>query len=131
KLTNHIRDQHSSQDEYALLVMGRKGRDFFRKRKMPIIDEVTGLPDSPDFADIKNIAAKAVNNFASEQYDELYLVYNQLNNAISQTPVIKRLLPLDEMQSGDDAVQTANYEYEPSAEEVLATLLPKYAETLI
>jgi len=122
-----IRDKHRSSDEYVLFVVGRKGRDFFRKRNMPIVGEVTGLPDSPTFADIKELASKAVKNYAEGAYDELYLVYNKFNSAISQTPVLTRLLPLDVPEGS----QVANYEYEPSAEEVLDALLPKYAETLI
>ncbi len=124
-----IRSKHRSTDEYAVFVVGRKGRDFFRKRNIPIVEEVTGLPDSPTFADIKAVAAAAVRKFEEGAYDELYLYYNEFINAISQRPVEKRLLPLDDVgQSGKAA---AFYEYEPSAEGVLAELLPKYAETLI
>ena len=126
-LMQTIREKHRSSDEYVLFVVGRKGRDFFRKRNMPIVGEVTGLPDSPTFADIKELASKAVRNYAEGAYDELYLVYNKFNSAISQTPVLTRLLPLDVPEGS----QVANYEYEPSAEEVLDALLPKYAETLI
>jgi F-type H+-transporting ATPase subunit gamma len=127
-LLSNIRQRHQSADEYVVFVIGRKGRDFFRRRNIPMADEVTGLPDSPRFSDIKAIASKAVQYFADEKYDELYLVYNQFNSAISQTPVERRLLPLANVTS--EGPQT-NYEYEPSAEEVLSVLLPKYAETLI
>ncbi len=129
-LMHSIGERHASKDEYVLFVIGRKGRDYFRKRNMPIVEEITGLSDSPKFSDIKSIAAAAVRNFAENQYDELYLVYNRFINAISQVPVEQRLLPLseDEVETGG---KTASYEYEPSAEEVLNELLPKYAETLI
>ncbi|MBP1153204.1 MULTISPECIES: ATP synthase F1 subunit gamma [unclassified Paenibacillus] len=122
-----IKEKHQSTSEYAIFVIGRKGREFFRKRNISIIEEVTGLPDSPQFSDIKSIAASAVVNFENETYDELYLVYNEFKNAISQIPQVKRLLPLEEV----NGESVANYEYEPSAEGVLEILLPKYAETLI
>jgi len=128
KLFQTIREKHKSSDEYAIFVIGRKGRDFFRRRNMPIVEEVTGLPDSPTFADIKSIASAAVNNFELGAYDELYLYYNQFVNAITQIPTEKRLLPLEDVSGGGSA---ANYEYEPSPEAVLEALLPKYAETLI
>ncbi|CAG7655603.1 ATP synthase F1 subunit gamma [Paenibacillus allorhizosphaerae] len=127
KVAAEIKEKHSSPSEYAIFVIGRKGRDFFRKRNMPIVEEVTGLSDSPAFSDIKGIAASAVRNFENGSYDELYLVYNEFKNAISQIPVIKRLLPLDDMSGSAGS----NYEYEPSPEGVLEVLLPKYAETLI
>lgn len=127
KLMQTIREKHKSKDEYVVFVVGRKGRDFLKKRDIPVIGEVTGLADSPKFADIKELASLAVNNYVEGKYDELFLVYNKFHNAISQEPVLNRLLPLDMAEGG----QAADYEYEPSSEEVLDVLLPKYAETLI
>lgn len=133
KLTSTIRQRHKSSDEYAIIVLGRKGRDFLKKRGYPVVEEVIGLSDYPAFSDIKNIASTAVGMFAEGVFDELYLVYNQFVSAIQQTPTELRLLPLQEEATGDEnaAPNKANYDYEPSAEEVLADLLPKYAETLI
>lgn len=128
KLSLMIQEKHKSSDEYVLFVIGRKGRDYFRRRNMPIVEEVTGLPDSPSFADIKSIASAAVSNFERGAYDELYLFYNEFVNALTQIPTAKRLLPLEEV--GGTAA-ASNYEYEPSPEGVLEVLLPKYAETLI
>lgn len=128
KLTQTIREKHKSNDEYVLFVIGRKGRDYFRRRNMPILEEVTGLSDSPTFSDIKSIAHTAVQNFADGAYDELYIYYNKFVNAITQVPTETRLLPLEAVGEG---ASVATYEYEPSAEGVLAVLLPKYAETLI
>lgn len=128
KLMQTIREKHKSADEYSIFVVGRKGRDFLKKRSMPVLGDVTGIPDSPRFSDIKELASKAVANYEAGAYDELYLVYNKFHNAISQEPVLNRLLPLE--MTGSNS-QTANYEYEPSPEEVLDVLLPKYAETLV
>jgi len=123
-----IKEKHNSKDEYAVFVIGRKGRDFFQRRGIPIVEEVTGLSDSPKFSDIKEIAAKAVKGFEEGKYDELHLAYNEFKNAVTQIPTLKRLLPLGDIAAGGDK---AEYEYEPSAEEVLNVLLPKYAETLV
>ncbi|MEC0248412.1 ATP synthase F1 subunit gamma [Paenibacillus chitinolyticus] len=129
KALNAIRERHKSTDEYAVFVVGRKGKDFFKRRNIPVFEEVTGLSDSPTFADIKQLASSAVQNFIDGNYDELYVYYNQFHNAITQTPVEKKLLPLEQPESGSSAV--SSYEYEPSAEGVLEVLLPKYAETVI
>lgn len=128
KVTQTIREKHQSNDDYVLFVIGRKGRDYFRRRNMPIVEEVTGLPDSPTFSDIKSVAYSAVQKFSEGAYDELYLYYNEFVNAITQIPTAVRLLPLEEV--GGNASVTS-YEYEPSPEGVLEVLLPKYAETLI
>jgi F-type H+-transporting ATPase subunit gamma len=129
KLVLTIRENHKSSNEYELMVVGRRGRDFFKKRNMPVLDEVTGLSDAPKFSDIKELASRAVTNYTLGVYDQLYIVYNKFHNAISQEPVLNRLLPLE--VEGSSAATGANYEYEPSPEEVLDVLLPKYAETLI
>ncbi|GGG84997.1 MULTISPECIES: ATP synthase F1 subunit gamma [Paenibacillus] len=128
KVTQTIREKHKSTDEYTLFVIGRKGADYFRRRNMPITEDVIGLSDSPTFADIKSVAYSAVKNFTEGTYDELYLFYNQFVNAITQIPTETRLLPLDEVSSN---TAVSSYEYEPSPEGVLEVLLPKYAETLI
>lgn len=131
KVTMLIAERHQSKEEYALFVIGRKGRDFLRRRDYPIVQEVTELSDSPTFADIKSIANSAVQQFVDGTYDELYVCYNKFVNAISQIPTVDRLLPMDGVGDQEHHEPTANYEYEPSPEGVLEVLLPKYAETLI
>lgn len=128
KTINTIRENHKSPDEYGIFVVGRKGRDYFRRRNIPIVEEVTGLPDSPDFSEIKAIASKAVENYGDGTFDELYLVYNVFKNALTQIPTVKRLLPFEQIKQEGPATE---YEYEPSPEAVLEVLLPRYAETLI
>ncbi|GIP35551.1 ATP synthase F1 subunit gamma [Paenibacillus sp. J2TS4] len=129
KLTQTLRSKHKSSDEYMLFVIGRKGRDFLVKRDYPVVEEVVGLSDSPKFADIKTVANAAVRHFEEGQCDELILVYNQFINALTQRPIEKSVLPLVEVEGNDQA--RTEYEYEPSAAQVLEVLLPKYAETLV
>ncbi|MFC4077365.1 ATP synthase F1 subunit gamma [Salinithrix halophila] len=130
-LLQTIGNRHGSRDEYAIFVIGRKGRDFLKRREHPIIEEITGIPDSPEYADIKPIAQRAVKMFADGEFDELNLVYNEFINPVTQRPVEKRLLPLAEVEGEEKDGQKALYEYEPSAEEVLEAILPRYAETLV
>ncbi|MDF2815825.1 MAG: synthase subunit gamma [Paenibacillus sp.] len=130
KLMLTIRENHKSSNEYEIMVVGRRGRDYFKKRNIAILDEVTGLTDAPKFSDIKELASRAVTNYTLGVYDQLYIVYNKFHNAISQEPVLNKLLPLV-VEGNTTATVGANYEYEPSPEEVLDVLLPKYAETII
>ncbi|WP_181346777.1 ATP synthase F1 subunit gamma [Thalassobacillus sp. CUG 92003] len=126
-----IRQQHTSADEYKLIVMGRIGRDFFEKRNMPVDKEIVGVADQPNFADIKDLAAESVQLFTDEEIDELYLFYNRYVSAISQEVTEKKALPLTNLNDGETKAATSSYEYEPNQEEILATLLPQYAESLI
>ncbi|WP_309123236.1 ATP synthase F1 subunit gamma [Paenibacillus sp.] len=125
-----IREKHkSNKDEYLIYVLGRKGRDFLRRRGIPIAQEIVGLPDFPRFSDIKDVANGAVKAYEEGAIDELVLVYNEFRSVISQTPVDKTLLPLGEPEKSDST--TAAYEFEPSPEVVLNHILPRYAETLV
>lgn len=128
KVTDLVRTRHASSSEYELFVIGRKGRDYLKRRNYPVVHEVTELSDTPRFADIKSLTYAAVQGFETEQFDEIYVCYNRFVNAITQLPTVERLLPFDSVEHEGLA---SSYEYEPSPEGVLEVLLPKYAETLI
>lgn len=123
-----INERHRSKDEYVILAVGRKVRDYFVKRDHNVIAEVVGLSDQPSFADIKEIARNAVGMFTDGTYDELHMYYNHFVSAIAQEVTTKKLLPLTDITP---VGTTASYEFEPSAEAILETLLPQYAESLI
>ncbi|WP_130859282.1 ATP synthase F1 subunit gamma [Gracilibacillus phocaeensis] len=125
-----IQEKHQSTDEYAIIAVGRIGRDFFKKRQMPILKEITGLSDQPSFADIQDLTSETVQLFVEEEIDELVIFYNHFVSAISQKVTNKQLLPLTELAEEAKGVQSA-YEYEPNQQEILNTLLPQYAESLI
>ncbi|WP_066176188.1 F0F1 ATP synthase subunit gamma [Bacillus marinisedimentorum] len=127
---NTINQRHKSADEYTIIVIGRVGRDFFKKRNMPVSLEITGLADQPQFSDIKDIANKAVQMFIDGAYDELYMYYNHYVSAIQQDLTEKKVLPLTDIAADADAKLTS-YEYEPAQEDILEELLPQYAESLI
>lgn len=67
-----IKAKHASTEEYGLFVIGRKGRDYFNRRNLPVVHSVTELSDSPKFSDIKSLAYSAVQGFELEEYDEVF-----------------------------------------------------------
>ncbi|WP_409296071.1 ATP synthase F1 subunit gamma [Peribacillus sp. SCS-26] len=123
-----IKQRHKSQDEYAIIAIGRVGRDFFVKRGMKVELEIIGLPDQPSFADITEITGPTVGMFSDGTFDELYMYYNHYVSAIQQDVTERKLLPLTEIAPAGKMV---SYEFEPSAEDILEVLLPQYAESLI
>lgn len=125
-----LQARHASPDEYAIIVLGRIGRDLLRTRKQPIIQEMIEVPDQPGFADVSNLAKTSVEMFADGVFDELYIWYNHFVSPMTQTVTEQKLLPLtstDESDQGNDGL----YEYEPSEREILEAVLPRYAESLI
>ncbi|MFC5711505.1 ATP synthase F1 subunit gamma [Thalassorhabdus alkalitolerans] len=125
---NKVDERHNSTDEYGVIVIGRIGRDLLKRRGVPIFSEITGLGDDPSFNDIKNLTRTAVDMFANEEVDQLYLWYNHFVSPISQIVTETKLLPLTDL--AEENVKQS-YEYEPSEEVILQQLLPQYAESLI
>ncbi|MBD3109484.1 F0F1 ATP synthase subunit gamma [Bacillus sp. AGMB 02131] len=123
-----IKQNHKSEEEYGIIVIGRMGRDFFKARGMNIVLEITGVSDQPSYDDISDLSKQTVGMFADGTFDELYLYYNHFVSAISQEVTKKQLLPLTDLAVSD---KITSYEFDPSAEEILEVLLPQYAESLI
>jgi F-type H+-transporting ATPase subunit gamma len=127
-LMTTISERHSSTDEYGIITIGRIGRDMFKKRNMPVIQETVALPDQPEFTDIKAIARTTIDMFTDGIYDELYIWYNHFISPITQEVTEKKILPLTDLSN---TKASSSYEYEPSEEAILEQLLPQYAESLI
>jgi F-type H+-transporting ATPase subunit gamma len=123
-----IKQRHKSNDEFAIIAIGRFARDFFAKRGMPVFLDNVGVADLPNFTEIKDIASKTVGMFADGTFDELYLYHTHYVSAIQQDVMSKKLLPLTDIATSS---KLTSYEFEPSAEEILEVLLPQYAESLI
>src|SRR4051794_5726352 len=128
RVTQTIQSRHQSNDEFAIITIGRIARDFFVKRGMNVAQEIVGVSDQPNFSDIKDLTSSTVGMFEDGTFDELYVFYNHYISAISQEVTEKKLLPLSDLTTSS---KLTSYEFEPSAEEILEVLLPQYAESLI
>lgn len=133
-----IQERHKSPDEYGIIVMGRVGRDFFKKRGMPIYQEIVGLQDQPEYLEIKNIASTTIDMYVDGIFDEIYVHYNHFVSVISQKVTETKLLPLTEFGTEEERKEeaetkkaTLEYIYEPDPKQILENLLPHYAESLI
>lgn len=118
--------------EVDLRVYGRKGQAFFRRVRQPVADQVVdyGRTDKMDL--VRSLTAAMVGGFVDGDYDEVYLVYNRFVSVIAQKPTYDRVLPLSvSKESAPSEGATADYRYEPSAPEILGTLLPLYLQTLV
>lgn len=123
-----IKSRHQSNDEFAIIAIGRVGRDFFVNQGMNVVLEIIGVADQPSFSEIKDIASNTVGMFSDGTFDELFIYYSHYVSAISQVVTEKKLLPLTDLKSDG---KLTSYEFEPNAEEILEVLLPQYAESLI
>jgi F-type H+-transporting ATPase subunit gamma len=118
--------------EVALINVGRKGRDYFRKKANVLAQKVDVLSKF-DMTLAVSIADEVIVPFVKEEYDELYLIYNQFMNVSVQKPTVVRLFPLPSIgQDADvDPDRFLDYAYEPSEEALLQKLLPMYVHVLV
>ena len=127
-----LKDKKSDGKEVSLINVGRKGRDYFRK-KADVIGQWVDTLSKIDMTLAVSISNDVVTPFIKEEYDELYLIYNQFVNVSVQRPTVIRLFPLPSIGQ-DVEVEAENrldYAYEPSEEILLQKLLTMYVHVLI
>ncbi|MBL8179544.1 MAG: ATP synthase F1 subunit gamma [Bryobacterales bacterium] len=110
-----------------LEAVGRKGRDFFRRRNLNISGEHVGIFDKSLFADADKIAKAAIERYANGEVDAVYLVYNEFRSVMSQKLSVKKVLPIPV----PEGKESADYIFEQPAGELLGSLLPNYVGIMI
>jgi F-type H+-transporting ATPase subunit gamma len=107
------------------VLIGRKGRDFYRKRSVTVAGEYIGLAAKVRYEDTAAIARQAMEQFSNEEIDAVYLVYNAFKNVASQTLTLGRVLPAELPEQ----TTPLDYIFEEPPAEMLDDLLPRYVET--
>lgn len=118
------------QDRQVQIVpVGRKSRDFFRRRNLPIVAEFVNVFARLDYGVARDIAQVAVQCYSQNETDAVYLVYNEFKSIIQQRIVAEALLPL--AQSEFDANHSVDFIFEQPPQQLFDALLPRYVETQI
>jgi F-type H+-transporting ATPase subunit gamma len=116
----------------SLGLVGRKGRDFFQRRGLPVRFQHVNLPKIVTFADAEAIAAPAIEDFTEGRVDSVYLLYNEFKSVIQQRLVVEPLLPIEPASTEEmTAAAATEYLYEPSPERILAVLLRRLVEAQV
>jgi len=126
--------------DIALGLIGRKGRDFFRRRGFDVRYEQVNIFAKLKFADAVEIANVAIEAFTSGQATSVYLVYNEFKSVMSQRVVVERLLPIPRLEPKDVGAPVAaglpaggdvDYLYEPTPAEIFRDLLPRHVQVQV
>ncbi|MCE5263906.1 MAG: ATP synthase F1 subunit gamma [Deltaproteobacteria bacterium] len=127
-----IKEKQREGREVEIIPIGRKGRDFFRK-KAKTINARADVFGKFDMTLAARISGDVIPPFVTEEYDELYLLYNEFVNVSVQRPTVVRLFPLPSIGREDELEpdKRLDYIYEPSEEALLEKLLPMYVHVLI
>lgn len=122
-----ILEQRQQGRSMSVHAIGKKGRDFMSRHYGNVASEVTNLGDSPQLADILGVAINVIKGYREGRYDEVYVIYSEFVNTLTQRPKVMQLIPVVPPATEAHHIQ-ADYTYEPSEEEVLNALLPRYVE---
>ena len=117
--------------DVGFAVIGRKARDFLRRRGARIEFEFTGVFENLTVAKAGEIGRTLVDEYKIDGYDEVLLAYNEFKSAISQTVVLEPLLPIALPESDDGDELAGDFLYEPTKTALLDRLLPMYVEVEI
>ena len=121
--------QHMEQKQNVkVIVIGRKSRDFFNRRKYSIHEAHIGISENPRYSHAARVGDTVLDLYMKEEIDEVYLVYTAFKSTIQQVPTVKKLLPVDvsEFEEVKEAKKKTLMDYEPSPEGVLDYVIPKY-----
>ena len=127
KAVEFLREKQDAGYTVTVSIVGRKGRDFFRRRPWPRRQEWIGMFDRLSYEHALDIGGDIVQQFTTGTFDELYLVYNEFKSIIQQRMVIEKLLPIESLDP-EDGMLGGGYLFEPNEEDLLRILLPKHIE---
>ena len=133
KSTEFVRQCEAQGLQVTLSIVGRKGRDYFRRRLWPIRQEWTGIFDRLTFEHAIDIGGDLTDHFVKGSFDELHIVYNEFKSAIQQRVTVEKLFPIDVVAefgaAKAEGTTSGSYLYEPDEAELLNVFVPKHFQT--
>ncbi|HXA96859.1 MAG TPA: ATP synthase F1 subunit gamma [Candidatus Dormibacteraeota bacterium] len=124
--------REAGQTDVTLVVVGKKARDFFRRRQWEVKSEMLGFFDRLAYSHAQELADQLMNEYLSGEVDEVHLMYNEFRSVAVQRVKREQLLPIEPAQvPGAEEAAGGDYIYEPSPEAILAALLPRHVTTQV
>jgi F-type H+-transporting ATPase subunit gamma len=124
-------EEESAGNTVDLYQVGKKGLGYFAFRGRRAVRSWQGVSDQPSYTDAQDVADAVMTGFAEERYARVHLVYTDFQSSLTQVPTSMRLLPIsiDEIDGGRE--MPPEFLYEPSPEEILGLLIPRYVEAKV
>ena len=123
--------RESNATALTLVVVGRKARDFYRRRQWTIKRDMIGFWDRLAFEHAKELADYFMQQYLDGEVDEVHLIYNEFRSVAVQRPVREQLLPIPRAHVEGGGEAPVDYIYEPSPEAILGDLLPRHVRTQV
>ena len=131
KAVEAVKQFKAEGKEVKVNVVGRKGRDFFRKRAGYTLGKVWSDLGMIDYEKAADVGQNIVERFTAGETDEVYLLYNEFKSVMQQKVTLEKLLPVEPPAEADLFTAAVDYLYEPSAEAILTSILPKHIEVQV
>ncbi|MCK6053349.1 F0F1 ATP synthase subunit gamma [Moraxella osloensis] len=135
KLMQHVKQQKSQSVETRFAVIGQKGVSFFKTFGGKVIAAETHYGDNPSFEQLSVPVQVMLDAYNRGEIDEIYLVYNEFVNAMTQNPSVQRLVPIAAESLVDETMANREYSwdyiYEPTTKELLDGLMGRYVESIV
>lgn len=128
KATEFLQGCEARRARVTVSLVGRKGRDYFRRRHWPIRHQWTDVFDRLSYEHGLDIGQDLIQQFTQGAFDEAYVIYNEFKSAIQQRVVVEKLFPLEAPDEDGEpsSLMGGSYEYEPDEDVLLHALLPKH-----
>ncbi len=130
-----IDDYKKEGFEVSISTVGKKARDYFKRREVPVRNSWTGISGNVRFANAEEIANDLKENYINAEIDEVTVVYNAFKSMVAQTVTTAKLLPLSAEESGEEGAapdsETADFIYEPSMGAIFDRLIPRNVDIQI
>ena len=128
-----IREKEAAGIEVSLICVGRKGRDFFRRRKREMLAQYVDVWNKFDFSNAVTVAREIMSAFLTGGVQEVHLIHSSFINMAIQRPKMVQLLPIkpSEAEAEAEAGASTEYLFEPPMEQFLEYLMPKYINVLV
>lgn len=126
-----IREKEAAGIEVSLICVGRKGRDFFRRRKREMLAQYVDVWNKFDFSNAVTVAREVMSAFLTGGVQEVHLIHSSFINMAIQRPKMVQLLPIKPSEAEAEAGGSTEYLFEPPMEQFLEYLLPKYINVLV
>ncbi len=133
-LRRTVQFRREREADFVQVASGRKAVAFFRFRRIDPVEVYTGFSDSPTYEKAREIGRTLMRLFEDGEADEVHLIYNRFESALTQRPVVTRLLPAapeDGEDEEEEGISGSPMEYIPDPETILNKLVPRYVETMV
>lgn len=125
------REKTEEGKQVKFLCVGKKGRDFFRKRNYELLEAYPEVMNNFDFQLANEIGTRVINSYLEKDLDEVHLIFGEFHSMVKQVPTASQVLPVVQSEGAETEGSQSEYLFEPSVEGLLAEILPRYIKVQV